>query len=86
MIDLSHKPTGWLKRMLKVPLPFTVHTSASSSGCRFVMIERLGRRGGARHFTVVEVGGGPTPAASVGVHFRNRTRCRLVSPSPSGRP
>ena len=84
LIDFSHKPTGWLKRMLKAPTYIYRARLGIFFGYRFVMIEHRGRNTGTRHFTVVEVA--RHLPRGVGVHFRNRTRCRLVSQSPSGRP
>ena len=84
LIDFSHKPTGWLRRMLKAPTYLYRARLGILFGYRFVMIEHRGRKTGTRHFTVVEVA--RHLPRRVGVHFRNRTRCRLVSQSPSGRP
>jgi deazaflavin-dependent oxidoreductase (nitroreductase family) len=55
LIDFSHKPTGWLKRMLKVPTYLYRARLGLLFGYRFVMVEHRGRMTGGRHFTVVEV-------------------------------
>ena len=57
LIDFSHKPTGWLKRMLKAPTYLYRAHLGIVFGNRFVMIEHRGRNSGPRHFTVVEVAG-----------------------------
>ena len=55
LIDFSHKPTGWLRRMLKAPTYIYRARLGILFGYRFVMIEHSGRNTGIRHFTVVEV-------------------------------
>ncbi len=55
LIDFSHKPTGWLKRMLKAPTYLYRARLGIVFGYRFIMIEHRGRNSGARYFTVVEV-------------------------------
>ena len=56
-IDLSHKPTGLLKLLLKAPTwLFRAHLGFVF-GKRFVMIEHKGRRSGRLYRTVVEVAG-----------------------------
>jgi len=55
LIDFSHKPTGWLRRMLKAPTYLYRARLGILFGYRFVMIEHRGRMTGERHFTVVEV-------------------------------
>jgi deazaflavin-dependent oxidoreductase (nitroreductase family) len=55
LIDFSHKPTGWLRWMLKAPTYLYRARIGIVFGYRFVMIEHSGRKSGVRHFTVVEV-------------------------------
>ena len=55
LIDFSHKPSGWLRRMLKAPTYFYRARLGMLFGYRFVMIEHRGRVTGERRFTVVEV-------------------------------
>ena len=55
LIDFSHKPTGWLRRLLKAPTYLYRARLGFLLGYRFVMIEHRGRMTGERHFTVVEV-------------------------------
>ena len=55
LIDFSHKPTGWLRLMLKAPIYVYRAHLGIVFGDRFVMIEHRGRKSGSRHFTVVEV-------------------------------
>jgi deazaflavin-dependent oxidoreductase (nitroreductase family) len=55
LIDFSHKPTGWLRWMLRAPSYVYRARLGIVFGYRFVMIEHRGRKTGKRHFTVVEV-------------------------------
>ena len=55
LIDFSHKPTGWLRQMLRAPTYLYRARLGIVFGYRFVMIEHCGRKSGRRRFTVVEV-------------------------------
>ena len=55
LIDFSHKPTGWLRQILKAPTYLYRARLGVLLGYRFMMIEHRGRVTNERHFTVVEV-------------------------------
>src|ERR1700743_2201894 len=57
LIDFSHKPTGWLRWVLKAPTYLYRCHLGFVFGHRFVMIEHLGRRSRRCYFSVVEVAG-----------------------------
>jgi deazaflavin-dependent oxidoreductase (nitroreductase family) len=57
LVDLSHRPTGWLRVVLKAPTYLYRAHLGFVFGKRFVMIEHRGRRSGRRYRTVVEVAG-----------------------------
>lgn len=57
LIDLSRKPTGWLKRVLRFPVYLYRLRLGFLLGRRFLMIEHRGRRSGCHYRTVVEVAG-----------------------------
>ncbi|HTN78852.1 MAG TPA: nitroreductase family deazaflavin-dependent oxidoreductase [Acidimicrobiales bacterium] len=57
LFDLSHKPTGWQRRLLNAPTyVYRAHLGAVF-GHRFLMIEHRGRKSGEGRRTVVEVAG-----------------------------
>ena len=55
MIDLSHKPSGWLKKLLRAPTYLYRARLGFLFGRRFVMIEHRGRRSQKLYRTVIEV-------------------------------
>ncbi len=57
LIDFSRKPTGWMRRVLHVPVYLYRARLGFLLGRRFVMIEHRGRRSGHHYRTVVEVAG-----------------------------
>jgi deazaflavin-dependent oxidoreductase (nitroreductase family) len=57
LIDFSHKPTGWLRRILRWPTYLYRARLGFLFGHRFIMIEHRGRRSGRHYRTVVEVAG-----------------------------
>ena len=57
LIDLSHKPSGWLKWVLRVPVYLYRARLGFLFGTRFLMIEHRGRHSGCHYRTVVEVAG-----------------------------
>jgi len=57
LIDFSHKPTGWLRLVLKGPTYLYRCHLGFVFGSRFLMIEHLGRKSRRCYFTVVEVAG-----------------------------
>lgn len=57
LVDLSHKPTGWLRLVLRFPVSLYRVRLGFLFGRRFVMIEHRGRRSGRHYRTVVEVAG-----------------------------
>lgn len=57
LIDLSRRPTGWLKRFLHVPVYLYRARLGFLFGRRFLMIEHRGRHSGLHYRTVVEVAG-----------------------------
>lgn len=57
LVDLSHKPTGWLRLALRFPVSLYRVRLGFLFGRRFVMIEHRGRRSGRHYRTVVEVAG-----------------------------
>ena len=57
LFDLSRKPTGWQKLMLKAPTYLYRARLGFVFGKRFVMIEHRGRRSGNLYRTVIEVAG-----------------------------
>jgi deazaflavin-dependent oxidoreductase (nitroreductase family) len=57
LIDLSHKPSGLLKWMLRLPTYLYRARLGCLLGDRFVMVEHRGRVSGTRYFTVIEVAG-----------------------------
>ncbi len=57
LIDLSHKPTGWRKWLLKAPSYVYRARLGFLFGRRFMMIEHRGRRSGTLYRTVIEVAG-----------------------------
>ena len=57
LIDLSRKPTGWLKLLLRFPVYLYRARLGFLFGRRFLMIEHRGRHSGHRYHTVVEVAG-----------------------------
>lgn len=57
LIDFSHKPSGWLKLVLKAPTYLYRARLGFVFGYRFVMVEHRGRVSGRRYFTVIEVAG-----------------------------
>ncbi len=57
LVDLSRKPTGWTRRVLRLPVYLYQARLGFLLGRRFVMIEHRGRRSGCRYRTVVEVAG-----------------------------
>ena len=57
LIDLSHKPTGWLRGLLKAPtFVFRAHLGFVF-GDRLVMLEHRGRSSHRLYRTVIEVAG-----------------------------
>jgi len=57
LIDFSHKPSGWQRRLLKAPSYLYRARLGLLFGDRFVMVEHRGRVSHSRHFTVIEVAG-----------------------------
>lgn len=57
IFDLSHKPTGWKKWVLKAPSYLYRARLGFLFGRRFLMIEHRGRRSGTSYCTVIEVAG-----------------------------
>ena len=57
LIDLSHKPTGWQKWLLRAPSYLYRARLGFVFGQRFLMIEHRGRRSGTLYRTVIEVAG-----------------------------
>lgn len=57
LFDLSRKPTGWTKWMLKAPSYVYRARLGFLFGKRFLMIEHRGRRSGTLYRTVIEVAG-----------------------------
>lgn len=55
LVDLSHKPSGWLKWFLKAPSYLYRVRLGFLFGKRFVMVEHRGRRSGTLYRTVIEV-------------------------------
>lgn len=55
IIDLSHKPRGWLKWLLRAPTYLYRARLGFLFGNRFLMIEHRGRRSGRLYRTVIEV-------------------------------
>lgn len=57
LFDLSHKPTGWRKWLLRAPSYLYRAHLGFLFGKRFLMIEHRGRRSGTLYRTVIEVAG-----------------------------
>lgn len=57
LIDLSHKPSGWLRWALKAPSYLYRARLGFLFGKRFLMIEHRGRTSGTLYQTVIEVAG-----------------------------
>lgn len=57
LVDFSRKPTGWTRRVLRLPVYLYQARLGFLLGRRFVMIEHRGRRSGCHYRTVVEVAG-----------------------------
>ena len=72
LIDFSHKPTGWLRQILKAPTYLYRARLGVLLGYRFMMIEHRGRVTNERHFTVVEVAR----------HLPRESGCALQEPDP----
>ena len=57
LFDLSHKPTGWQRWLLKAPTYLYRARLGFLFGHRFLMIEHRGRNSGNTYRTVIEVAG-----------------------------
>lgn len=57
LFDLSHKPTGWQRAVLKAPSYLYSAHLGFVFGHRFLMIEHRGRTSGNTYRTVIEVAG-----------------------------
>ncbi|MEZ5238897.1 MAG: hypothetical protein R2716_08080 [Microthrixaceae bacterium] len=82
IIDLSHKPRGWLKWLLRAPTYLYRARLGFLFGNRFLMIEHRGRRSGRLYRTVIEVAG--PRRWGVDLHLGHRALGGLVPEPPAG--